>query len=613
MRSLQLAFVLAIFGYHNLASAQTVKTTVLGWTGTGGELVTRVEQFGEVMVGESSKDYWFTTTQMLRARDGQLLQTYRFGEPSGAAKEVELWAAAKSADQAAKLLDTAGLAEALNTDVSADGMRSIVTVTRKRDLIVEAGYRCAIDARVLLHDVKTQSVWLVAEDTKSGEDFENPGEVQCPKVSFRTWWHPDGTRWLVEETSGDSVRWLPGSVAGIDDFATAPFQPADFATRVEVKDLPDGGLKNAWKLAFSGDFKQALLALSRDETGSADKVLLMAILFSLNGDTEAAKKVAKEAVKAAKTPWTEGLLGVVYMAAGDTKKAQKSLASTTKKAKDYEDLAKLGAALTLVDLELSNKLFIHALSHKSAAEGDTTVVYAALIQGLIEVGENEAAADLLGKVSKETGIFKLLQARLALMTRDFREARSIVDDVLFTEPGRCMVYGLGARLAVLDGDTAEALEQYRAASLCSPNDLEARYYVADLEAQRGDLAAARRAVDAFLMAAAPRKNDPVRDARRQVMESAKARYDLDGVILLNVSCRATVCQGQVFNSTDAEVGDVKVAAFSSDSQIVGNSELEPLPAHAARPFMVRLEGSAATVTAGRNDVELKANMTQQSN
>jgi len=116
-----------------------------------------------------------------------------------------------------------------------------------------------------------------------------------------------------------------------------------------------------------------------------------------------------------------------------------------------------------------------------------------------------------------------------------------------------------------------------------------------------------------LMAAAPRKNDPVRDARRQVMESAKARYDLDGVILLNVSCRATVCQGQVFNSTDAEVGDVKVAAFSSDSQIVGNSELEPLPAHAARPFMVRLEGSAATVTAGRNDVELKANMTQQSN
>jgi Tfp pilus assembly protein PilF len=477
---------------------------------------------------------------------------------------------------------------------------------------LEAGYRCAVDARVLLHDVKTQSVWLVAENTKSGEDFDTPGEVQCPKVSFRTWWHPDGTQWLVEQTSGDAVQWLPGSVANADDYATAPFQPADFAARVEVKDLPDGGLKTAWKMAFAGDFQQALLALSRDETGSADKVLLMAMLFSLNGETDAAKKIAKEAVKVAKTPWTEGLLGVIQMAAGDTKKAQQSLARTTKTAKNYEDLAKLGAALTLVDLELSNRLFIHALSHKSAAEGDTTVIYAALIQGLIEVGENQAAADLLAKVSQETGIFKLLQARLALMTQNAREAKAIVDDVLFTEPGRCMVYGLAARLAVLDGDTAEALEQYRAAALCSPNDLEARYFVADLEAQRGDLVAAKRAVDAFLKAAAPRKNDPVRDARRKVMESARARYTLSGVVLLNVSCRSTVCQGQVFNSTDSEISAVKIAAFSGDAKVVGNIEVETIPSKTARPFMVRTEGPATTITAGRDEAELKANMTEQS-
>lgn len=612
MRSFQLALILAVFGFHSVASAQTTKTTVLGWTGTGSEFVTRVEQFGEVVVEESSKDYWFTTTQMFRTRDGRLLQTYRFGEPSGAAKDVSLWADAKSADQAAKLLATAGLAEALNTDASPDGLRSITTVTRERSLTVEAGYRCVTDARVLLHDVNTQSVWLVAENTTSGEDFDSPGEVQCPKVSFRTWWHPDGTQWLVEETSADSVQWLPGSIAQADDYATAPFQPADFAARVEVKDLPDGGLKDAWKLAFAGDFKQALLALSRDETGSADKVLLMAMLFSLNGETEAAKKIAKEAVKVAKTPWTEGLLGVIQMAAGDTRSAQKSLARTTKTAKNYQDLAKLGAALTLVDLELSNKLFIHALSHKSAAEGDTTVVYAALIHGLIEVGENEAAADLLGKVPQETGLFKLLQARHFLMTQNTREARAIVDDVLFTEPGRCMVYGLAARLAVLDGDTAEALEQYRAASLCSPNDLEARYFVADLEAQRGDLVAAQRAVDSFLKAAAPRKNDPVRDARRKVMEAAKTRYALSGAILLNVSCRPTVCQGQVFNSTSSELSGVKVAAFSEGAKLVGNLEVEAIPSRTARPFMVRVEEPATTITAGRDDAEFKTNMTTQS-
>jgi tetratricopeptide (TPR) repeat protein len=225
------------------------------------------------------------------------------------------------------------------------------------------------------------------------------------------------------------------------------------------------------------------------------------------------------------------------------------------------------------------------------------------------VGENEAASDLLGKVSKETGLFKLLQARLALMTQNVPEAQAIVDDVFFTEPGRCMVYGLAARLAVLSGDTAEALEHYRAASLCSPNDLEARYYVADLEAQRGDLLAARRAVDAFLSAALPRKNDPVRDARRAVMASAKARYALEGVVLLNVSCRSAACQGQVYNSSDVDIKAVKIVAFSDDSKVVGSTELDLVSPRSARPFMVRIEGKAATVTAGQNDVEFSANMT----
>ncbi|MEZ4461370.1 MAG: hypothetical protein R3E66_16975 [bacterium] len=593
------------------AWAQTTKTSVLGWTGTGEEIVTQVEQFGEVMVDDAARDYWFETTQMRRARDGQLIQTYRRGEATGAANEVPTWSEAKPETQAAKYLENAGLVEAVETDMAPNGQRAIVTVARKRTVEVGDGFRCAVDTRVMIHDVKTRSVWVVAERTQTGETVSNVGEVVCVKAAFRTWWHPDSAKWLVELTLNDSVSWLPGNVSQMDDFAAAPFSPADFPARVVLNATTSEAIKKAWRSAFDGDLSSALATLSSDTTGSVDKVLMMALFLALNGDSKASLAAAKQAVSIAKTTWTEGLLGCVYMAAGDAKRAQKVFSTLTKKADSYEDLARIAAVLSLVDLELSNKVFIHALSHPTAAEAETSLIYAALIQGLIEVGENEAASELLGKVPKETGLFKLLQARLALMTNDVYAAEAIVDDVLFTEPGRCMVYGLAARLAVLRNDTGEALEHYRAASLCSVADLEARYYVADLEARRGDLAAAARAVDGFLKAAAPRRNDVVRDARRTIMRAAQTRYAHQGIVLLTVSCRARVCQGQAFNATDVAQTNVAVAAFSTAKSptVIGSTTIQTIPARSAKPFMVRTEGDVGTITVGNDPADREINLT----
>ena len=608
-----LSFGLVVLGCVAAAPAwaETTKTSVLGWTGTGEEIVTQVEQFGEVMVDDAAKDYWFQTTQMRRARDGQLIQAYRRGEATGAANDVATWSEAKPESQAAKYLENAGLVEALETDMAPNGQRAIVTVARRRTVEVGDGFRCAVDTRVMIHDVKSRSVWVVAEKSNTGETVPNVGEVVCAKVGFRTWWHPDSAKWLVELSLADSVNWLPGNVSQMDDFAAAPFSPADFPARVVLSAAASDGVTKSWRSAFDGDLSSALATLSSDTTGSVDKVLMMALFLALNGDSKASLAAAKQAVSIAKTTWTEGLLGCVYMAAGDTKRAQKVFNTLTKKANSYVDLARIAAVLSLVDLELSNKVFIHALSHPTAAEAETSLIYAALIQGLIEVGENEAASELLGKVPKETGLFKLLQARLALMTNDVFAAQTIVDDVLFTEPGRCMVYGLAARLAVLRNDTGEALEQYRAASLCSVADLEARYYVADLEARRGDLLAATRAVNGFLKAAAPRRNDVVRDARRTIMQAAQARYSRAGVVLLTVSCRAGVCQGQAFNASDEAQTNVAVAAFSSGKNptIVGSSVIETMPPRSAKPFMVRTEGDAGTITVGNDAGDREANLT----
>lgn len=598
-------------GSSAAALAETTKTTVKGWTGTGQEIVLEVEQFGEVMIDDTAQDYWFATIRMLRASNGQLIQTYRRPNPTGAAAAIPAWTEAKPSAQVDKFLENAGLVEAIETDRAPSGAREIVTISRHQTAQSERGYQCSTDARVLVLDGASQEVWVAAETTKVGEFVDSPGAVVCPSVGFRTWWHPDSTRWLVELTSNGEVTWLPGSATQADNYANAPFTPADFSRRVLLKGLPDGPVRSSWIKAFEGDLRGALQTLVADTSGSVDKVLIMALLLALDGDTKASKSAAKQAVKIARTPWTEGVLGAVYMAAGDTKRAQKMLAGVTKRADDYSDLAKVAAVLSLVDLELSNQVYIHALSHPSAAQGDTLLIYAALLQGLIEVGENDAAQELLGKVARDSGLFKLLEARLALSTGDTRRAKAIVDDVMFTEPGRCMVFGTNARLSALESDTAEALESYRAAALCSPHDLEALYFVADLEAQRGDLAAATSAARGFMQAAAPRRNDPIRDARRQIIESAIRRYTRQGVILLNVSCRAQICQGQAFNAGVQDAHNVTASAFSGGKkpEIVGSTTIESIPVHASRPFTIRVQGAVAKVTVGADEDELAANLT----
>lgn len=606
-----LAIVVGISFAAQTAHAQTTKTTVLGWTGTGQEIVTRTETFGEVMVEDVAKEYWFETTQTLRMRDGGVIQTYRHGEPSGAADKVAAWAEAKDASQAAKYLENAGLVEAVESSITPDGKRALSTVSRVRYENGDQGFRCTTDSRVLLHDQATSQVWVVLEASKTGGAAPTQVEASCPKVSFQTWWHPDGSRWLVQQTTDRESRWIPGAVSRVDEFATAPFRVADFAAQTLTSSVPEGPLKSAWLLALSGDAGRALTKLAEDTSSDIEKFVLKALLLALSGDEAAAKAILKDITKLAKTPAAQGMLGAVHHALGDTKAATRLFNTAIKKAESYQELARLGALLTLVDLDLANQLFIHALSHPKAAEGDTAVLYAALIQGLLEVGENEAAQDLLQKVDRESGVYTLLQARLDLMTGREQAAKAIVDEVLFSAPGRCMAYGLAAKMAVLSGDTAEALEQYRAAAICAPADLEARFFVADLEARRGDIEASRRAVSAFLGAATPRKNDLIRDARRKVMTAAHVRYDRDGVVLLNVSCRSGLCQGQVFNTQAETATQVTVAAFSGDKTpaVVGRAVLEEVPGRSARPFMVRADGIPATVTVGRDDAELQINMT----
>jgi hypothetical protein len=380
-----------------------------------------------------------------------------------------------------------------------------------------------------------------------------------------------------------------------------------------LNSLPEGAIKTAWNHAFEGRPTAGLSALLEDTSVSANKLLLMSLLFSLDGKPDGARKVLKDGAKQLKSndPIQSGLQGAVWAAVGDRKQATAFVNTAIKQAKTYQELAQLGAIFTLVDLNVSNDIFIHALSHPTAVDQDTSLEYSALIDGLIEARQFEAAETLFTRLGTLNSAQKVLQASMWVAENRPTFAKPQIEAILLAEPGRCRAYAVSARLAVLDRRTADALEHFRAAAMCNPLLTDAAFFVADLELRRGNVTLGKTYLEKFLANTAQRRQDPVREVRLNFARQGLERLKNNGLVMLTASCfptgKTSMCQGTLFNNSEETLKDIEIIVSSKDAKgklkTLQTSTVEGLEPRQTRTVTLSVEGPAATISAGRDEAE----------
>lgn len=601
--------VCIFFSANAQAQSHTEKRVFRGWTATGGELLVDHEHLGELMVEDTAREFFFETTNTYSARDGALIHRYQRGTPSGA--EHPDFAEARGAEQLTKTLENIGEIKAEESWLSPNQNWLLTSVesTKTND-----DGRCELRQRVMLFNREKQIVYVVLDQTTRGEAGQR--EVGCPRVSMRAYWHPNSEQWILErsQTRPDaSWKLIPGRTDALDQFAESEFIKNAFASQLLLNSMPDGAIKDAWKYAFEGKPAAGLSALLQDTSVSANKLLLMALLFSLDGKPDGARKVLKEGAKQLQSndALQSGLQGAVWAAVGDTKQATRFINTAIKQAKSYQELAQIGAILTLVDLDASNEVLIHALSHKTAVDQDTALEYSALIDGLIEARQFEAAESLFTRLGTLNSAQKVLQASMWVAENRPAFAKPQIESILLAEPGRCRAYAVSARLAILDRRTADALEHFRAAAMCNPLLTDAAFFVADLELRRGNVALGKTYLEHFLANTAQRKQDPVREVRLNFARQGLARLKTNGLVMLTASCfpsaKTSICQGTLFNNSDETLQNIGVTVSSKDAKgklkTLQSSTLEALEARQTRTVTLTVEGPAASMSAGRDDQE----------
>lgn len=600
------------------AQSSTVNSTLRGWTATGNELVVEHEHLGQIMVEDASREYYYETSSTYRSKDGSLLQTYRRGEAPGfvhpdfeAARDQELFK---------KFLETAGLQEATETWLSPDG-KWLLSGVESRDFGEET--RCELRQRVMLFNPTESKVHVVFERMTRGEVSSSRDISTCPQARLKAYWHPNSTQWVIEREQVRPERnWKlhPGRVDSLDGYADSAFITNEFSRQIVLKDLEEGAEREAWGLAFEGQLDKALQVIANDPSGSAGKVLLMALLFAKEGKAEPAKKLLKNEAKTLKSTnvYETGLKGAVLAAAGDKSGASKILSSVTKKATSWEELARLAAVFSIVDLNASNELYVHALSHESAVEQDTTLAYSAMLEGLIEARQFEAAETLFTKLGELNSAQKVLQASLWVAQGRLPFARPVLDQILLAEPGRCRAYAVSARLASAERRVSEALELYRAANMCNPTLTDAAFFVADLELRRGDLERGRSYLEAFSRYTGARQMDPVRDLRLAWASQGLKRLSQKGAVLLTASCfpsdTRTLCQGTVLNTSEEPLENVLANVWSRDKRgrlvSLGKSEVPKLEPGESATVTLMVESVPAAMSVGRDKSENELNQVE---
>jgi len=620
MRGLQGLITLSFVCLSSVVYAQsgTINSSLRGWTATGNEIVVEQEHLGQIMVDDASREYYFETSSTYRSKDGSLLQSYRRGEATGAAHPD--FEAAREQRQFKKFLETAGLLLANESWLSPDG-KWLLSAVESRGFGQET--RCELHQRVMLFNPAEQKVHVVFEQSTRGETSSSRDIGTCPQARLKAFWHPNSTQWVIEreQTRPDrGWRLHPGRIDNLDGYADSEFISNEFSRQIVLSELEEGSVREAWSLAFEGQLPRALQVIANDPKGSPGKVLLMALLFAKDGKAAPAKKLLKDEAQALKSTslYETGLQAAVLAAAGDKSGATRILSNVTKQASSWKELARLAAVFSIVDLNVSNELFVHALSHSSAAEQDTTLAYSAMLEGLIEARQFEAAETIFAKLGVLNSAQRVLQASLWVAQGRLQFARPVLDQILLAEPGRCRAYAVSARLATAERRVSEALELYRAANVCNPMLTDAAFFVADLELRRGDIERGRQYLEGFLRHTGARQMDPVRDLRLKWAAQSLKRLSQKGAVLLTASCfpsgSQTLCQGTVLNTTDAPLEGILATVWSKDKRArlveLGKSEVPSLAPGESATITVMVDSVPAAMSVGRSKAESDLNQVE---
>lgn len=606
---------LLVFGLGMPAVAMTSaqKSKVLGWTATGNEIVVEREHLGQLMVDDVAQEFYFETTSTYRAKDGSQLLTYRRGELSGPKHPV--WEGAKEVGQLDKFLETAGLMEAQESWLSPD-QKSLLAVTERTMFSEES--RCEVHHRVVLMRPDDSKLYVVHDQIARGEHSDSRDLATCPQVKIRAFWHPSSKLWVLErERTRPDHKWtlIPGSLESLEEYADSTFVTSHFNRELVMSKLDDGVVKDALRETFNGRLKTGLSKIAQDPSGSKSKVLLMALLFALDQKTEPAKKLLKDRSLRELSILEEGLKAAVQTAVGDVNAASKSINALVKGATSWQDLAAVAGIFSLVDLNASNEIYVHALSHETAAEADTNRAYTAMIQGLIEAGQLNAAQSLIDKLDSLDSAQKLLMVSLNLAYRRPQLARETLEEILAAEPGRCAAWAASARMAAMERRMGDALEHYRAAATCNPLLVDASFYVADLELRRGDLRLGKVYLQKFIDHTIGRRSDLARQVRLDWAQQGLKRLEHQGAVLLTTSCfpsnTRTVCQGTVFNTSEETLSAVEARVSSKDKRgrlkTLGTASVDELAPGATATLSVMVDEEPAVMSVGRDPAEHKTN------
>lgn len=600
----------AVFAFSaSEASAQSTSAerTILGWSSTGKEVVVKLVQRGERMVDGVSKDYYFEALEVYSARDGTLAQRYKAGEAVG--DPPEEFTEAKPEDVGAKFLETVGLVPAARGWESPGGDYRLTSLLIEETAAQDGKYRCVIQHQLAILEGGAAR-WATLSNTKfEGESAARRDDVRCPDARVEPAWSPDGKQWALLVRSDDQSRLATGSLVTLGAAETAAVERT---TPLLAELRPEGPMRTAWTALSRGQYEAAASAFETVEL--SEGALGRALVEAFRGD-KGARKAADKAYKASdQTGWDRALRAATYLMAGDSKKGAKMLDDALKKAASYEELLRMAALYELVDVGVANQVAVHALSHPTAAQADTTAGWNLLGRGLLDVNEFSKADEALSKIAAPNRATRVIQARLALDRGQRAAAANLVRELVREEPSNCTSLLLKGRVRALDGQNLHARQLFEAAAYCDPYLEEALYYAADFSRLAGDVAAAKAGYERYLSAAIPRRSDPIRAARRNAASQWVKRLGHQGVVLVQSSCRRIdtgyLCTGVVSNTGAEPATEVKVEARHK-KKALGSATVSVEPG-ATAPFGVRFEAKSladVVLRAGRDAKEQTLNET----
>lgn len=583
------------------ASAQITERQVLGWTAAN-DVVVHVVERGERMVDGVSKDYWVEATEVYGAAGTSTV--YRHGEPVGPAPPWH-----------ANALPSPPGGEQLRTDLRRDihspanptGTHRFAWYTRARiDKPDDRTFVCRLRIRVVVLAATTRRVHSVLDIESVGEPSRRQDEAFCPPLNVDPHWSADGRVGFALVKIGGEVHSAFVKLAEIDDLLWAGFTPSEplaatLATATEAA---------AWRVLSAGDIDEA------DRQFHAAKLPGGAALGRAISSAKGATKAADAAYESsAKSPRDLILRAATYTAAGQGSRATKWIDEAVKGAQSYDELLGFAAIFAFADPNVANQLAVHALSHQSAADADTKAGWTLLAEGLLELGEYSKAEEALDKIEEQTPASLAARTILHLDRRQPKIAIGYAEDLLFQNPGDCRAYHVQGRLRAMAGDNADARALFEAATTCDPSQPEASFYAADFARLAGDLDRAVAGFQNFLRVTPPRVADQVRTLRREAAARWSKQLARDGVVLIDVSCRkggaGFLCTGTLKNTSDGASGEVSIEVKARGKK-VGSTTIAAIEPGATAPFGVSFDTkslSNATVTAGRNAAERRANET----